>query len=151
MKNKITTIITSFALVLGFAALAIPAASTGAIDVFSGSGCPSGTTNSGGQGTTPAPAPAPSSGGSAGQTAICGATSKDELPSLIKNVINILLFIVGVIAVIAIVIGGIRYTTSNGDSSQTKAAKDTILYAVVGLVVAILAFAIVNFVVTQFA
>jgi len=65
-------------------------------------------------------------------------------------VVNILLFILGAIAVIMIVVGGIRYTTSNGDSGQTKSAKDTILYAVVGLVVAMLAYAIVNFVVKAF-
>jgi hypothetical protein len=46
-----------------------------------------------------------------------------------------------------IIVGGIRYTTSNGDSGRIKAAKDTITYAVVGLVVAILAYAIVNFVI----
>jgi multisubunit Na+/H+ antiporter MnhB subunit len=50
-----------------------------------------------------------------------------------------------------IIIGGIRYTTSNGESSQIKSAKDTIMYAVIGLVVAILAYSIVNFVVDQFA
>lgn len=69
----------------------------------------------------------------------------------LKNVVNVLLFILGAIAVIMIIIGGIRYTTSNGDASNTKAAKDTILYAVVGLVVAILAYAIVNWVIAAFA
>ncbi len=132
MKNKLTTIITSLALVLGVAAVVTPA-SVGAIDVFSGANC-------GGGG----------SGASQGASKICGAESKDDLPKLITNVVNILLFIVGIIAVIAIIIGGIRYTTSNGDSSQTKAAKDTILYAVIGLVVAIMSFAIVNFVIVAF-
>jgi hypothetical protein len=66
-----------------------------------------------------------------------------------KNVANILLFVLGAIAVIMIIFGGIRYVTSAGDSSRVKAAKDTILYSVVGLVVAILAYAIVNFVVTN--
>ncbi|HMH70200.1 MAG TPA: hypothetical protein VK502_02280 [Candidatus Saccharimonadales bacterium] len=65
-------------------------------------------------------------------------------------VVNILLYLLGAIAVIMIVIGGIRYTTSNGDSSSTKGAKDTILYAVVGLIIAMLAYAIVNFVVKAF-
>ena len=72
------------------------------------------------------------------------------LETRFKDVINIMLFIIGAIAVIMIIYGGIRYTTSAGDSSHVKAAKDTILYAVVGLVVAILAFAIVNFVVGAF-
>lgn len=77
-------------------------------------------------------------------------TDDKALENGIKNVVNVLLFILGAIAVIMIIIGGIRYTTSNGDASNIKSAKDTILYAVVGLVVAILAYAIVNFVVDAF-
>ncbi len=67
-----------------------------------------------------------------------------------KTIVNTMLFILGIIAVIMIVIGGIRYVVSNGDSSAVAGAKNTILYAVIGLVVAILAYAIVNFVVTTF-
>jgi hypothetical protein len=48
-----------------------------------------------------------------------------------------------------IIVGGIRYVTSAGDSSKVKAAKDTIMYSVVGLAIAILAYAIVNFVIRQ--
>jgi len=81
---------------------------------------------------------------------VCAAANNDNASSLIKNVINTLLIVLGMIAVIMIVIGGIRYTTSHGDSSQTKAARETILYSVVGLVVAIMSYAIVNFVVAQF-
>jgi len=66
---------------------------------------------------------------------------------LIQNVVNIMLFVLGAAAVIMIVIGGIRYTVSGGDSSAVKGAKDTILYAVIGVVVALLAYAIVNFVI----
>lgn len=73
----------------------------------------------------------------------------DGSSGLIKQVINILLYIIGVVAVIMLIIGGIRYTVSNGDSNQVSSAKNTILYAVVGLVVAIFAYAIVNFVVTR--
>ena len=76
--------------------------------------------------------------------------SDKDLTDGIKTVVNILLFILGAIAVIMIIIGGVRYTTSNGDSSAIKGAKDTILYAVIGLVVAILAYAIVNFVLGAF-
>lgn len=87
-----------------------------------------------------------------GVNSIGGADAGNNisLSDRIKTVVNILLYILGSIAVIMIIIGGIRYTTSNGDSSNTKAGKDTILYAVVGLVVAILAFAIVNFVIRSF-
>lgn len=68
-----------------------------------------------------------------------------------QTVTNILLFIIGAVAVIMLVIGGIRYTISNGDSNQVTAAKNTILYAIIGIVVAILAYAAVNFVITSFA
>lgn len=80
-----------------------------------------------------------------------GDANTDDLPAQIKNITNVLLFVLGAIAVIVIIIGGIRYTTSNGDPQAIKGAKDTILYAVVGLVVAILAFAIVNWVLGAFA
>lgn len=69
-----------------------------------------------------------------------------DLAFSVKNIVNVLLFALGMIAVIMIVIGGFRYVLSGGDSSAIGAAKNTIFYAVIGLVVAILAFAIVNFV-----
>jgi len=62
------------------------------------------------------------------------------------RIINILLVVIGMISVIMIVVGGIRYTVSAGDPKAVTDAKNTILYAVVGLVVAALAGAIVNFV-----
>lgn len=84
-----------------------------------------------------------------GANTVGGAGDK-TLQDQFKNVANVLLYILGAIAVIMIIYGGIRYVTSGGDSSSIKAAKDTILYSVIGLIVAILAFAIVNFVVTSF-
>ena len=73
-----------------------------------------------------------------------------DLPSFITNIVNILLFLAGAVAVIVLIIGGIRYVISSGDSGQVQSAKNTILYAVVGLVVVIMAYAIVNFVINQF-
>jgi hypothetical protein len=78
-----------------------------------------------------------------------GSGGGTDLKTFIKTIVNILLFVLGAIAVIMIIIGGIRYTTSNGDASAVKGAKDTIFYAVIGLVVAILAYAIVNFVISS--
>lgn len=80
-----------------------------------------------------------------------GNTATSDVNTLIKNVVNILLFVLGAIAVIMIVVGGIKYTTSNGNPEQIKSAKNTIMYAVVGVVVALLAYAIVNFVVDSLA
>lgn len=68
-----------------------------------------------------------------------------------STITNVLLFIIGAIAVIMIVIGGMRYVLSGGDSTQITAAKNTILYAIIGIVVAILAYAAVNFVISSFA
>jgi len=85
-----------------------------------------------------------------GSAAVCKAAGTDNATSMIKIVVNTLLFILGIISVIMIIVGGLRYTTSGGDSSATKAAKDTILYAVIGLVVAMLSFTIVNYVIAQF-
>jgi hypothetical protein len=65
---------------------------------------------------------------------------------IIKLVINIFSLIVGVIAVIMIIIGGLKYITSGGDSGNVSGAKNTIIYAVVGLVVVALAQFIVRFV-----
>lgn len=86
-------------------------------------------------------------------TAAClfGGDNCEEGEGIFKTVTNVLLFIIGAIAVIMLVIGGIRYTTSNGQSDQVTAAKNTILYAVVGIIVAILAYAVVNFVIDSFS
>ena len=67
-----------------------------------------------------------------------------------QTVTNVLLFIFGAVSVIMLIIGGVRYTISQGDSSAVTSAKNTILYAVIGLIVAILAYAVVNFVIVQF-
>lgn len=70
---------------------------------------------------------------------------------IFKTITNVLLFIIGAISVIMLIIGGIRYVVSGGDSSAITSAKNTILYAIVGIVVAVLAYAAVNFVITSFA
>ena len=78
------------------------------------------------------------------------ADQKGNLGNVLEVVTNVLLFIIGAISVIMIIIGGIKYTISNGDSAQITSAKNTILYAVIGLIVALLAYAIVNFVIDSF-
>lgn len=69
-----------------------------------------------------------------------------ELISTIVMVINVIVGFVGLIAVIAVVIGGIYYATSTGDASKATKGRNAILYGIVGLVISLLAFAIVNFV-----
>jgi len=78
-----------------------------------------------------------------------GCEGTDQTP-IFRTITNVLLFIIGAISVIMLIIGGIRYTTSNGDQQAVQNAKNTILYAIVGLVIAILAFAAINFVIGSF-
>lgn len=65
---------------------------------------------------------------------------------IFTTIVNILLFIIGALSVIMLIIGGIRYTVSGGNQSAITAAKNTIMYAIVGIIIAVLAYAIVNFV-----
>lgn len=86
--------------------------------------------------------------GSNRNTAVCRSQG-DRADNLIGNVVNILMFILGAVSTIMIIVGGLKYVTSNGDSNSIQSAKTTILYSVVGLVVAISASAIVSFVLGQ--
>jgi hypothetical protein len=69
---------------------------------------------------------------------------------IFRTITNVLLFILGAISVIMIIIGGLRYVVSGGNATAVTAAKNTILYAIVGVIVALLAYAIVNFVLNSF-
>ena len=75
--------------------------------------------------------------------------SIDGKDGLIKTVVNILLWAVGILSVIMIIFSGFRYITSSGDTSKTKSAQSTLIYSVVGLIVAIMAWAIVNMVINR--
>ncbi|MDF2461224.1 MAG: conserved rane protein of unknown function [Candidatus Saccharibacteria bacterium] len=72
-----------------------------------------------------------------------------SVAGIFAGIANALIFLVGAVSVIMIIVGGLRYVISNGDSKQIAAAKDTILYAVIGIIVAIAAYAIVRFVTTS--
>lgn len=76
-----------------------------------------------------------------------GGTTK--INSTIRNIVDILSLVVGIIAVIMIIVSGIKYVTSQGEASGTKAAKDTLVYAIVGLIVVALAQFLVKFVLEQ--
>lgn len=125
MKNRITTIIMSFALV--FSAVLAPVMLSPQI----ASAAPISPKDRACEGVKAA-------GG--------GQCDGDRLSEFLKEIVNILLFVIGTISVIMIIVGGLRYVLSGGDSNSVTAAKNTVLYAVIGLVVAIMAYAIVNFV-----
>ena len=71
----------------------------------------------------------------------------DDLQYVIINILNAVIGVAGFVAVVWIIIGGVTYMTSSGDVGKTKKARDTIIYACIGLIVCVLAFAIVNFVI----
>ena len=85
------------------------------------------------------------------QKAAAGCNESRNGGDVAVNLVNGVISLVGLVAVVFIIIGGIRYQLSQGDASRAKAAKDTILYAIIGLVVAALAWAIVNFVIGAFS
>lgn len=78
-----------------------------------------------------------------------GGSKSGNLNTAIKTITNILLFIIGAVSVIMLIIGGMKYVMSNGSPDAIKSAKNTILYAVIGIIVAIAAYAIVSFVINQ--
>lgn len=84
-----------------------------------------------------------------GTTCKDSGTGEGSFSSVIKKVINIFSVVVGAISVIMIIIGGFRYIVSNGDSTGVSGAKNTILYAIIGLVIVLFAQVIVRFVLTN--
>ncbi|MEK7620836.1 MAG: pilin [Patescibacteria group bacterium] len=80
------------------------------------------------------------------EAVIC-QTDQSLFGGVLKDVINIMLYLAGAIAVVMIVVGGIRYITSDGDPGAASKAKNTIIYALVGLVIAVMSYSIVNFVI----
>ena len=129
MKNIKRTLIAA-TLVLGIAFTAIPALSQPAFAQVN-----------------PQEQACKGTGGTWNGTTCVGNTTTDDLPTVITNIINVLLYIIGAIGVVMVIIGGIMYTVSAGDAAAVTKAKNTILYAVIGLVIAFLAYAIVNWVI----
>lgn len=119
--KKIKLLIAAFAVVFIGAFALVPATSVGAIDPL-GAAC----------------AESPDS-------EICTNKGEDA-PTLIKTLINTLLFVVGALAVVMIIVSGVLYVISTGDAGKVAKAKNTLMYSIVGLVVSFLAYAVVNWV-----
>lgn len=77
--------------------------------------------------------------------------ARDRFNSIIHSIINLFSLVVGVVSVIMIIVGGLKYITSGGDSGNVSGAKNTILYAIIGLVIVALSQVIVRFVLNKFA
>ena len=74
-------------------------------------------------------------------------TSSGTLIGAITNIVNSLLALAAVIAVIFVIIGGVRYITAQGDEDAVAAAKNTVIYAVIGVVVIALSAVIINYII----
>ena len=72
--------------------------------------------------------------------------AETDVTNTVGTALNVVFGIVAIIAVVMIVIGGVSYATSQGDPGKVKKGKDTIMYGIIGMIIALLAFAIVNFV-----
>ncbi len=82
----------------------------------------------------------------------CQATGQsgiEKINRVIRSLINTLSLIVGIVAVVMIIIGGLRYITSGGSDTSVTSAKNTILYAIIGLIIVALAQVLVRFVLRQ--
>ena len=87
--------------------------------------------------------------GLASCTKLNNTANTNDLMGQANTIINVVIGVIGFVAVAFIIFGGYQYTTSAGDPGKVKKAKDTILYGIIGLVVAMLAYAIVNFVLSN--
>ncbi len=81
--------------------------------------------------------------------ASCAQSGDQTLAGVMRRIINIFSIVVGSVSVIMIIIGGFRYIISGGDSTGVTAAKNTILYAIVGLVIVLFSQVIIRFVITN--
>lgn len=134
--KQFTRILAGFAVTLGFMLPALVPAVASAQEVNQNL-CDGANFNfSGGEGSTCQP-------GDSGAGA--------QVDGIVTTIINVISLVVGVVSVIMIIIGGLRYITSNGDSGNVTNAKNTILYAIIGLVVVALAQLIVRFVIERVA
>lgn len=82
----------------------------------------------------------------AGTCSTSGLDTSGSLSSIAKQIVNVLSIIVGVVAVIMIIVGGFKYITSGGESSNVSGAKNTLIYAIVGLIIVAIAQFIVHYV-----
>jgi hypothetical protein len=78
-----------------------------------------------------------------------GTAAQNSFQDIVKRIVNIFSLVVGAVSVVMIIIGGFRYIISGGDSGNVSSAKNTIMYAIIGLVIVAFAQIIVNFVVAR--
>lgn len=88
-------------------------------------------------------------GATLGSSKDCTDKADNKLTSTISDFINVFSIVIGIVAVVMIMVAGFRYITSAGDANGISAAKNTLIYAIVGLIVAAFAQIIVRFVLSK--
>lgn len=142
MIKKIKLALVSLAMLLGVSApalLPVTAYAAQADNAITAGLC-NGSNAAAGQGTTNATA------GAAGCTA--GGNDNSDLKALAAKVVNLISLLVGIVAIIMIIYGGFRYITSGGSSEKIGSAKNTLIYAIIGLIIVALSQFIVHYVLT---
>ena len=127
LRTSIATLVAGFALAVIPMAVAMPATVSAQADIQNSLGC----------------------GSNLDVNTDCESevsSGTEGINTIVETIINVFSIIVGVVSVIMIIYGGFRYITSGGDSGNVSGAKNTIIYAVIGLVVVALAQFIVQFV-----
>ena len=81
-------------------------------------------------------------------TAESGVSSNLDMSTAVSKFVHLMLYTVGILAVIMLIFGGIKYVISGGDSKKVESAKATVLYALAGLIVALVSFVVVNFIIS---
>jgi hypothetical protein len=77
---------------------------------------------------------------------LCNGGDEDDAKKMVGKILNVVYGLIGVVAVVFVIIGGFKYMTSQGEPGRVQQAKNTILYALIGLVITISAFAITAFI-----
>ena len=77
---------------------------------------------------------------------VCRGGGESDLQDVVRNVLSAIFGFIGIIAAVMIIIGGVKYSTSAGDPGKVQSAKNTIMFSIIGLIVALSAFAITNFI-----
>lgn len=101
--------------------------------------------------TNPGTSSDPLASGAQCGSSTSNATDLFGVNGIFNQAANVLIFLIGAVSVLVLIYGGFQYVTSTGDKGRVENAKNTILYAIIGIVVAILAYAIVSFVIGAFA
>ncbi|MBQ2643449.1 hypothetical protein IJG11_00830 [Candidatus Saccharibacteria bacterium] len=72
---------------------------------------------------------------------------QNSLVNDVTGILNAIIAALGIVCVVVMLVGGVNYMTSSGDASKVEKAKKTILYGLIGLVICVLSFALVNWVI----